>query len=161
MLFTWRVFTYHVFFFFCYFFFSSIRLHTICALVPGVQTCALPISGLALDDRAAALRRGHLADRFRHRPAGKRRTVGWVGFINPATNETDNRTPERWVDGANPAYVDFLSADRVAKLAVRYRPVLEDGEAIVRIAMLCEDTAAACERLQAAFMQGLPFAKAR
>src|SRR3546814_4971052 len=25
------------------FFFSSIRLHTICALVTGVQTCALPI----------------------------------------------------------------------------------------------------------------------
>src|SRR3546814_11351302 len=55
----------------------------------------------------------------------------------------------------------FLSVDRLAKLAVRYRPVLEDGEAIVRVAMLCEDTEAACERLQAAFMQGLPFAKAR
>src|SRR3546814_2758846 len=54
----------------------------------------------------AALRRGHRADRIRHRPAGKRRTVGWVGSINPATKETDNRTPERWVDGANPAYVD-------------------------------------------------------
>src|SRR3546814_6331730 len=95
-------------------------------------------AGLAREARAAVLSRGHRADRIRHRPAGKRRTVGWVGFINPATKETDNRTPERWVDGANPAYVDFLSADRVAKLAVRYRPVLEDGEAIVRIAMLCE-----------------------
>src|SRR3546814_13463920 len=29
------------------FFFSSRRRHTICALVTGVQTCALPISGLA------------------------------------------------------------------------------------------------------------------
>src|SRR3546814_18877729 len=28
-----------------YFFFSSRRLHTICSLVTGVQTCALPISG--------------------------------------------------------------------------------------------------------------------
>src|SRR3546814_6710547 len=28
-----------------YFFFSSSRRHTICALVSGVQTCALPISG--------------------------------------------------------------------------------------------------------------------
>src|SRR3546814_5733461 len=28
------------------FFFSSRRRHTICALVTGVQTCALPISGL-------------------------------------------------------------------------------------------------------------------
>src|SRR3546814_6046916 len=31
-----------------FFFFSSRRRHTRCALVTGVQTCALPISGLAL-----------------------------------------------------------------------------------------------------------------
>src|SRR3546814_4445691 len=30
---------------FCFFFFSSRRRHTRCALVTGVQTCALPISG--------------------------------------------------------------------------------------------------------------------
>src|SRR3546814_7941456 len=30
-------------YFFCYFVVSSRRLHTICALVTGVQTCALPI----------------------------------------------------------------------------------------------------------------------
>src|SRR3546814_6012978 len=30
-----------------YFFFSSIRRHTSCALVTGVQTCALPISKIA------------------------------------------------------------------------------------------------------------------
>src|SRR3546814_15513615 len=44
----------------CYFFFSSRRRHTRCALVTGVQTCALPISAqravaaaqlLALEDR--------------------------------------------------------------------------------------------------------------
>src|SRR3546814_1745731 len=29
---------------FCFFFFASVRRHTICALVTGVQTCALPIS---------------------------------------------------------------------------------------------------------------------
>src|SRR3546814_2489925 len=29
----------------CFFFFSSIRRHTRCALVTGVQTCALPIFG--------------------------------------------------------------------------------------------------------------------
>src|SRR3546814_11708165 len=34
------------------FFFTSRRRHTICALVTGVQTCALPISGLRIcDDR--------------------------------------------------------------------------------------------------------------
>src|SRR3546814_185869 len=32
-----------LFFFFCFFFFSSRRRHTRCALVTGVQTCALPI----------------------------------------------------------------------------------------------------------------------
>src|SRR3546814_9018518 len=31
-----------------YFFFSSRRRHTICALVTGVQTCALPILAIAL-----------------------------------------------------------------------------------------------------------------
>src|SRR3546814_9978674 len=31
------------FFIFCFFFFSSRRRHTRCALVTGVQTCALPI----------------------------------------------------------------------------------------------------------------------
>src|SRR3546814_11101863 len=31
----------------CFFFFSSRRRHTRCALVTGVQTCALPISDLA------------------------------------------------------------------------------------------------------------------
>src|SRR3546814_3981867 len=41
-----------------YFFFASRRRHTRCALVTGVQTCALPISFLAifaLDDLIAAL----------------------------------------------------------------------------------------------------------
>src|SRR3546814_4187875 len=33
-----------ILFFFCCFFFSSRRRHTRCALVTGVQTCALPIS---------------------------------------------------------------------------------------------------------------------
>src|SRR3546814_312575 len=33
----------------CFFFFSSRRRHTICALVTGVQTCALPISPAAGD----------------------------------------------------------------------------------------------------------------
>src|SRR3546814_8947023 len=34
----------YVFLFCCFFFFSSRRRHTRCALVTGVQTCALPIS---------------------------------------------------------------------------------------------------------------------
>src|SRR3546814_6220228 len=38
--------------FYLFFFFSSRRRHTICALVTGVQTCALPISRLIYDAAA-------------------------------------------------------------------------------------------------------------
>src|SRR3546814_12091545 len=42
---------------FCFFFFSSRRRHTRCALVTGVQTCALPIyRGLSLGYLDAQLR---------------------------------------------------------------------------------------------------------
>src|SRR3546814_9649264 len=44
-------------FLFCYFFFSSRRRHTRCALVTGVQTCALPISHMTRDDFARLLAR--------------------------------------------------------------------------------------------------------
>src|SRR3546814_3993152 len=39
---------------FVFFFFSSRRRHTRCALVTGVQTCALPIYGQSLEDLARA-----------------------------------------------------------------------------------------------------------
>src|SRR3546814_1990041 len=54
------------FFGFGYFFFSSRRRHTRCALVTGVQTCALPISrdpGVGTDEPRGAARR--YADRRR------------------------------------------------------------------------------------------------
>src|SRR3546814_5959203 len=38
-----------MFMIFVFFFFSSRRRHTRCALVTGVQTCALPISGRAVE----------------------------------------------------------------------------------------------------------------
>src|SRR3546814_3923179 len=43
----------------CVFFFSSRRRHTICALVTGVQTCALPISMSTVADKVAH----HVVDR--------------------------------------------------------------------------------------------------
>src|SRR3546814_10455391 len=53
LLFLW----YLVCFLYFFFFFSSIRRHTRCALVTGVQTCALPIccrsTGLVREPRAA------------------------------------------------------------------------------------------------------------
>src|SRR3546814_20826672 len=61
----------------CIFFFSSKRRHTRCALVTGVQTCALPISGdhqrwrillqrLRLDPRAERHVRERIGDHARH-----------------------------------------------------------------------------------------------
>src|SRR3546814_13205428 len=72
---------------FCFFFFSSRRRHTRCALVTGVQTCALPISflpapavgaggagrllaGVADGAGADAVRRGRAAG-LAWRPAGR------------------------------------------------------------------------------------------
>src|SRR3546814_6954960 len=46
----------------CFFFFSSRRRHTRCALVTGVQTCALPISDM--EERAAAIRNEHARERI-------------------------------------------------------------------------------------------------
>src|SRR3546814_1781762 len=55
---------------FLYFFFSSRRRHTRCALVTGVQTCALPISSrFALADLVSDYALGvdkHELDRFRN-----------------------------------------------------------------------------------------------
>src|SRR3546814_8115833 len=45
----------------CEFFFSSRRRHTRCALVTGVQTCALPISCIVAGFGVAALLGGWLA----------------------------------------------------------------------------------------------------
>src|SRR3546814_7166511 len=56
------------------FFFSSRRRHTICALVTGVQTCALPIS---LNDRLAA----DAADRRAHELRRRRWDRWWNGAL--------------------------------------------------------------------------------
>src|SRR3546814_8178388 len=69
MIFRWFVSVYVIFLMCCtvFFFFSSRRRHTRCALVTGVQTCALPIyhhvpggdGGREHDDRRGKDRRDH------------------------------------------------------------------------------------------------------
>jgi hypothetical protein len=54
----------------------------------------------------------------------------------------------------------FVSKGNVVNLAARYRPVLEAGEDVVRLAILCEDDPAACRKAEAFLLKGLPFAKA-
>src|SRR3546814_4548545 len=60
----------------CSFFFSSSRQHTRCALVTGVQTCALPISDGA-DDSAAAAHGPHGHDE----KAVLKLAVGAIGIV--------------------------------------------------------------------------------
>src|SRR3546814_8768960 len=47
------------------FFFSSRRRHTRCALVTGVQTCALPITAVAQPPSASAAAKGRATERGR------------------------------------------------------------------------------------------------
>src|SRR3546814_10288405 len=55
---------------FCvFFFFSSRRRHTRCALVTGVQTCALPISGISLHDPSSPTHPGRRGRQGRYQRA--------------------------------------------------------------------------------------------
>src|SRR3546814_8722961 len=71
-----------------FFFFSSRRRHTICALVTGVQTCALPICALAAME-------GH----------------DWPGNVRELRNVIE-RAIYRWADPTRP--VDALNFDPFA-----------------------------------------------
>src|SRR3546814_3046975 len=87
----------YVFLFSChFFFFSSRRRHTRCALVTGVQTCALPIYGTgnelggALADVESDIRISNVLKLYRIAEKGKRQlvyytpgvgTVGRVDFL--------------------------------------------------------------------------------
>src|SRR3546814_8109830 len=61
----------------CFFFFSSRRRHTRCALVTGVQTCALPIC-LLKDMKKYLVDKGKAADGAKH--------FGEIGYLRGAMN---------------------------------------------------------------------------
>src|SRR3546814_2029038 len=75
-----------------YFFLSSRRRHTRCALVTGVQTCALPISGEVRHPRTGAVRGdpGHPARLARVEVAVKAE-IPWVGPTPPSTAPSAGR----------------------------------------------------------------------
>src|SRR3546814_3771808 len=81
-------------------FFSSRRRHTICALVTGVQTCALPIYGY---DLAQLLQDDMIADRFstanllRVDDNFTREVTGTWGTSDDGTVWLNNRSEERRV----------------------------------------------------------------
>lgn len=55
----------------------------------------------------------------------------------------------------------FMYVDGRARVAARYRLVMENGDPVVRLAIACEGTAKHCARDRKLLMKGLPFAKAR
>src|SRR3546814_1912772 len=72
------------------FFFSSRRRHTICALVTGVQTCALPISSapaVSAIDRRSAGTTGKTEHAVRRQPAPGR----WLAVSHPSRHPLQQR----------------------------------------------------------------------
>src|SRR3546814_10555397 len=77
--FAWYV-VYVFYYYFLFFFFSSRRRHTRCALVTGVQTCALPIYAATTPMRSSgAAVAKPLSSRARHR----RHVGAWRGSCSP------------------------------------------------------------------------------
>src|SRR3546814_1541792 len=66
------------------FFFSSRRRHTRCALVTGVQTCALPISRPGLEKVKELLRAGDTLVVWRLDRLGRslRDLIGWMTYLD-------------------------------------------------------------------------------
>src|SRR3546814_7358664 len=94
-----------------YFFFSSRRRHTICALVTGVQTCALPIYGtgqrFAVNDSFAATNGG---TRGGFPPgSGRRRRAHLVG-IKPLQRGELGRVPAQDISVARITAHEVLMA---------------------------------------------------
>src|SRR3546814_10643111 len=79
----------------CSFFFSSRRRHTRCALVTGVQTCALPIS----EARADRLLRARMLDDRRRNPHHLRLAAGLRQNLHPAGALQVVHVEERLGDG--------------------------------------------------------------
>src|SRR3546814_2373685 len=82
---------YYFFLFFLFFFSGRIRL-TSCALVTGVQTCALPIAAAA--SKAAGFLKGPFADNYDNRNRGVARSFA----------ESHDMSPP-WRDGARSMWV--------------------------------------------------------
>src|SRR3546814_8636763 len=94
---------------FLLFFFSSRRRHTRCALVTGVQTCALPISR----------RSGRFGRRWRTRSATTSRSVIWIGWNRGGSDGRRRRSPPRII---RPRSCRGGSTPRVSSFATRVLP---------------------------------------
>lgn len=64
-------------------------------------------------------------------------------------------------DSDRPEYWLFIYRAGTPNLAARYRLDNEQEQAVVRLAILCDDQPEACDKATAFLMKGFPFAKAR
>lgn len=55
----------------------------------------------------------------------------------------------------------FIAKGLAPNVAARYRPTMENGEPIVRLAIICDDTPGACDKTRDFLLKGLPYAKAK
>lgn|GEM_PF-829352 len=60
-----------------------------------------------------------------------------------------------------PEYWLILFPQGEPRVAARYRLVMVEGEPVVRVAFVCDNTPKYCERERQVLMRGLPFARAR
>src|SRR3546814_11989764 len=120
---------FHLFYFF-FFFFSSRRRHTRCALVTGVQTCALPISSDKADidggpANARSRQTGPLA--LHHRRPGSKAESRRASYLSLSCRKTRNRPARNREHGAvrasgahlDPGIVFTRSEERRVRKKVR------------------------------------------
>src|SRR3546814_1985144 len=114
---------------FIFFFFSSIRLHTICALVTGFQTCALPIFILDLSGTFAFALSGAMA--------GVRRRLDIFGVLvlSFAASTSGGITRDLLIGAAPPAALEdwrYLAVSLAAGLLCFFwSSLIEDRNSVV------------------------------
>src|SRR3546814_7722926 len=112
----------------CFFFFSSRRRHTRCALVTGVQTCALPISSVRLSLWGAIA--GNTTNSFGRTPMKQSRillaaviTAAFAAPVAHAQSQTDAAQAEQ---AAKQAQESAEAADAAATAAEAQAEAAED-----------------------------------
>ena len=55
----------------------------------------------------------------------------------------------------------FITSRGITTVAARYRPIIENGQPTVKLAVLCELEPSQCDGVRDILMRGLPFAKAK
>src|SRR3546814_9672952 len=106
----------------CVFFFSSRRRHTSCALVTGVQTCALPICGI--DQARARI----IEQELRQFPPAPYNQMGRAEWFSRADMQIDGAVTAV----GRPDQPAFVAAQRLDGVEVVGKFVLEIGRASCR-----------------------------